>query len=45
MSTSEEMAAYIAKLSRFKNEVSEITQKTLQDCKQEYDRNKKIPIE
>ncbi|MBA4536134.1 carboxypeptidase M32 [Bacillus aquiflavi] len=45
MSTSEEMAAYIAKLSRFKNEVSKITQKTLEDCKQEYDRNKKIPIE
>jgi carboxypeptidase Taq len=44
MSTSEEMAAYIAKLSGQEN-LSEITLKTLEECKQDYDRNKKIPAE
>lgn len=44
MSTSEEMAAYIAKLSGREN-LSEITLKTLEECKKDYDRNKKIPAE
>lgn len=43
MSTSEEMAAYIAKLSG--QDLSEITLKTLDECKKDYDRNKKIPAE
>ena len=43
MSTSEEMAAYIATLS--KNELSETTRKILEECKKEYERNKKIPAE
>ncbi|UII54578.1 carboxypeptidase M32 [Cytobacillus spongiae] len=45
MSTSEEMAAYIAKLSteEASSVLSEITKKTLEECKKEYDRNKKIP--
>lgn len=42
MSTSEEMAAYIAKLSA-DNDLQEVTKKTLEECKKEYDRNKKIP--
>ncbi|WP_066294516.1 carboxypeptidase M32 [Bacillus sp. FJAT-29937] len=42
MSTSEEMAAYIEKLSG-ENELSDITKKTVAQCKKEYDRNKKIP--
>lgn len=41
MSTSEEMAAYIASLSG--HNLSEITLKTLEECKKNYDRNKKIP--
>ncbi|PLR99936.1 carboxypeptidase M32 [Bacillus sp. T33-2] len=44
MSTSEEMAAYIAKLSD-RPELDELTRKTLEECKKEYDRNKKIPAE
>ena len=36
------MAAYIASLSG-NNELSEITLKTLEECKKAYDRNKKIP--
>jgi carboxypeptidase Taq len=44
MSTSEEMAAYIAKLSGREN-LSEVTMKTLEECKKDYDRNKKIPEE
>ncbi|CAM3505098.1 carboxypeptidase [Aeromicrobium ponti] len=44
MSTSEEMAAYIAKLSGKEN-LSEVTLKTLDECKKDYDRNKKIPAE
>ncbi|QCJ43226.1 carboxypeptidase M32 [Bacillus sp. S3] len=43
MSTSEEMAAYIANLS--KRPLSEQTNKILQECKKEYERNKKIPAE
>lgn len=47
MSTSEEMAAYIANLSNGEAEgvISEITKKTIEYCKKEYDRNKKIPAE
>lgn len=41
MSTSEEMAAYIASLSG--QNLTEITMKTLEECKKNYDRNKKIP--
>ncbi|MEW9049885.1 MAG: carboxypeptidase M32 [Neobacillus sp.] len=43
MSTSEEMAAYIAKLS--KENLSETTYKILEECKKEYERNKKIPAD
>jgi carboxypeptidase Taq len=43
MSTSEEMAAYIANLS--KADLSETSKKILQECKREYERNKKIPAE
>ncbi len=47
MSTSEEMAAYIANLTNVEhdNKLSEITKKTVAECKKEYDRNKKIPAE
>ncbi|MFE8702175.1 carboxypeptidase M32 [Cytobacillus sp. FJAT-54145] len=47
MSTSEEMAAYIANLTtaEAKSELSEITLKTVEECKKEYDRNKKIPAD
>ncbi len=47
MSTSEEMAAYIANLTNVNhhNELSEMTKKTVAECKKEYDRNKKIPAE
>lgn len=44
MSTSEEMAAYIVKLSSAED-LSEVTKKTLEECKKEYDRNRKIPAE
>lgn len=43
MSTSEEMAAYIANLSG--KELSEISRKTLEECRKAYDRNKKVPAE
>lgn len=43
MSTSEEMAAYIASLSGKAEELSPITRKALEECKKDYDRNKKIP--
>ncbi|RDI43043.1 carboxypeptidase M32 [Falsibacillus pallidus] len=43
MSVSEEMAAYIAKLSPQENELNEVTKKTLHEIKSDYDRNKKIP--
>ncbi|MGE6260273.1 carboxypeptidase M32 [Heyndrickxia sporothermodurans] len=42
MSTSEEMAAYIASL-KGSEELSEVTKKTLEECQKDYDRNKKIP--
>ncbi len=44
MSTSEEMASYIARLSN-EPSLSEITRKTLEECRKDYDRNKKIPAE
>ncbi|ULT55371.1 carboxypeptidase M32 [Neobacillus drentensis] len=43
MSTSEEMAAYIANLT--KQSLTEKTSKILQECKREYERNKRIPEE
>jgi carboxypeptidase Taq len=43
MSTSNEMAAYLAKLSPEKGQLDERTQKLLEECQKEYDRNKKIP--
>lgn len=43
MSISEEMAAFIANLSGKKSELPELVQKTLEECKKIYDRNKKIP--
>jgi carboxypeptidase Taq len=43
MSTSEDMAAYIATLS--KSQLSEKTAKILEECKKEYERNKKIPAD
>ncbi|KIL48015.1 carboxypeptidase M32 [Jeotgalibacillus campisalis] len=45
LSTSDEMASFIAGLSSHKEELSEITVKTLEECQQEYERNKKIPAE
>ncbi|CAM4046154.1 carboxypeptidase M32 [Mesobacillus thioparans] len=44
MSTSEEMASYIARLSN-EQALSEITRKTLEECRKDYDRNKKIPAD
>lgn len=44
MSTSEEMAAYIAKLSSHGG-LSEITRRSLEECRKNYDRNKKILAE
>lgn len=44
MSTSEEMARYIEALSSNDGKgLSEITKKTVVECKQDYDQNKKIP--
>jgi len=47
MSTSEEMAAFIAKLSPkgVYEQLDEVTRHTLNECKKEYERNKKIPVE
>ena len=47
MSTSEEMAAFIAKLTpdEVSDEINVITKKALEECKKDYDRNKKIPAE
>lgn len=42
LSTSEEMASYIAELSN-DEQLSDITKKSLEECKKEYDRNKKVP--
>lgn len=46
MSISEEMAAFIAKLSAkgVYEQLGEVTQRTLDECKKEYERNKKIPV-
>ncbi|ESU30422.1 peptidase M32 [Bacillus sp. 17376] len=44
MSTSEEMASYIARLSN-EQSLSEIIRKTLDECRKDYDRNKKIPAD
>ncbi|BCB04479.1 carboxypeptidase M32 [Bacillus sp. KH172YL63] len=43
MSTSSEMAAYLAKLSPEMDQLDEMTQKLLEECQKEYERNKKIP--
>lgn len=43
LSTSEEMAAYIAGLSD--KELSDVTKKTLNECQKDYELNKKIPVE
>ncbi|MEB3749894.1 carboxypeptidase M32 [Geobacillus sp. FSL W8-0032] len=47
MSTSEEMAAFIAKLSPqgVYEQLDEVTQRTLDECKKKYERNKKIPAD
>lgn len=45
LSTSEEMAGYIARLSPNINDLSHITQKVLENCQKEFERNKKIPAE
>jgi carboxypeptidase Taq len=47
MSTSEEMAAYISNLSKdhVQNELSEVAKKTVEECRKEYERNKKIPAD
>lgn len=45
MSTSEEMASYIAILSSNEGalQLTEVTQKAVEECKKSYERNKKIP--
>jgi carboxypeptidase Taq len=43
MSTSKEMETYIEKLSG--ESLNEISRKTLEECRKQYDRNKKIPAE
>jgi carboxypeptidase Taq len=43
MSTSDEMATYIEKLSG--EDLNEVTRKTLEECKKDYERNKKIPAQ
>ncbi|WP_201713271.1 carboxypeptidase M32 [Rossellomorea arthrocnemi] len=43
MSTSTEMAAYLAELSPVMDQLDEKTQKLIEECQKEYDRNKKIP--
>ncbi|WP_019241955.1 MULTISPECIES: carboxypeptidase M32 [Bacillus] len=47
MSTSDEMASYIEALSKEEvyNKLSQISQKLVEECKKEYERNKKIPQE
>lgn len=47
LSTSAEMAAYLEELTSENrtNELSPITKKALEECKKEFDRNKKIPQE
>lgn len=43
MSTSDKMKGYIDQLSLVRDQLSEITQKTLDECKKDYERNSKIP--
>ncbi|MDO7488332.1 carboxypeptidase M32 [Peribacillus frigoritolerans] len=43
MSTSKEMESFIAELSMEKASLSETTNKMVQECKKEFERNKKIP--
>ncbi|MEY8190847.1 carboxypeptidase M32 [Peribacillus simplex] len=43
MSTSKEMESFIAELSLEKATLSETTNKMVQECKKEFERNKKIP--
>lgn len=47
MSTSDDMKAYIDRLSEpgAQETISDITKKSLEECKKEYDRNTKIPAE
>jgi len=47
MSTSDEMAGYIAQLStpEAHTYISEVTKKAVEECKKEYDLNKKIPAD
>lgn len=45
MSTSDEMSAYIEQLTKEEASLTEIGRKTVEECKKEYDRNKKIPAE
>ncbi|EPZ39352.1 putative metalloprotease ypwA [Anoxybacillus ayderensis] len=47
MSTSEQMAAYIAELSAksVQEQLSPVTRYTLAECQKEYERNKKIPAD
>ncbi len=45
MSTSEEMAAFLAALKPHKANLDDMTNKLLDECQKEYDRNKKIPAE
>lgn len=47
MSTSDEMAAFLENLTQEQtyNQLSDITKKTLEECRKEFDRNKKIPKE
>ncbi|MEW9501857.1 carboxypeptidase M32 [Jeotgalibacillus marinus] len=45
LSTSDEMASFVAGLSPHKAELDEVTVKTLEECQKEYERNKKIPAD
>ncbi|TDL34777.1 carboxypeptidase M32 [Jeotgalibacillus sp. S-D1] len=45
LSTSDEMASFVAGLSAHKDELDDITVKTLEECKKDYERNKKIPAD
>lgn len=43
LEVSEEMAAFIAALTPHKDELNEVSRKTLEECSRLYERNKKIP--
>jgi carboxypeptidase Taq len=45
MSISDEMASFIASLSPHEEQLSPTVAKILEECKKEYERNKKIPIQ